>query len=152
MNRFGVSGILGKYQNIGRLTKDPEMQYTAKGNARTNITVVTNRSRKNQMGEWEDIPTFWRVTLWGNQAERANALLAKGDLVFMEGYPEADAWIDKNSGEARAGLNLAFATVYGFGPAKTTGDREFNQEQEERQQKLREEEAALDADLDGNDI
>ncbi|MBL8080462.1 MAG: single-stranded DNA-binding protein [Anaerolineales bacterium] len=70
---------------VGFLGRDPEMDYTASGQARTRFSVATNRKFKNAAGEELKETAWFNVTAWGKQAEACNAYLHKGSLVLVEG-------------------------------------------------------------------
>ena len=76
-----------KIMIIGNLGRDPEMRYTPNGRAVTEFSVaVTHSSRDPQTGEWADEQTDWfRVTVWGDRAERTAEQFRKGNRVFVEG-------------------------------------------------------------------
>jgi single-strand DNA-binding protein len=76
-----------KLMIIGNLGRDPEMRYTPNGRPVTEFSVaVTHSSRDQQTGEWADEQTDWfRVTVWGDRAERAAEQFKKGNRVFVEG-------------------------------------------------------------------
>jgi single-strand DNA-binding protein len=76
-----------KLMIIGNLGRDPEMRYTPNGRPVTEFSVaVTHRGRDQQTGEWADLGTDWfRVTVWGDRAERAAEDFRKGNRVFVEG-------------------------------------------------------------------
>lgn len=76
-----------KVMIIGNLGRDPEMRYTPNGRPVTEFSVaVTHSSRDQQTGEWADESTDWfRVTVWGDRAERAAEQFRKGNRVFVEG-------------------------------------------------------------------
>ena len=65
---------------IGNLGRDPEMRYTADGKPVTSFSVATSR-------KYRDIneTTWFRVSVWGNQAESCNQYLQKGSKVLVEG-------------------------------------------------------------------
>ncbi len=65
---------------IGNLGRDPEMRYTPDGNAVTSFSVATSRKYK-EINE----TTWFRVTVWGKQAESCNQYLKKGSKVLVEG-------------------------------------------------------------------
>lgn len=70
---------------IGNLGKDPEMRYTPAGNPVTTLSLATNR-RYNDSNEQATKETTWfRVTVWGKQAEACNEFLHKGSKVLVEG-------------------------------------------------------------------
>jgi len=70
---------------VGYLGRDPEMRYTPSGNPVTNLSVATNRSYNNQNGEKVTETTWFRVSIWGKQAEACNQYLKKGSKVLVEG-------------------------------------------------------------------
>ncbi len=72
---------------IGNLGRDPEMRYTPNGRPVTEFSVaVSHRSRDPQTNEWRDDQTDWyRITVWGDRAERAAEQFRKGNKVFVEG-------------------------------------------------------------------
>jgi single-strand DNA-binding protein len=72
---------------IGNLGRDPEMRYTPNGRAVTDFSVaVGHRARDPQTGNWADDGTDWyRVSVWGDRAERTAEQLRKGHRVFVEG-------------------------------------------------------------------
>lgn len=75
----------------GNLGGDPEMRYMGDGTAVTNFSVATNRSWTNsQTGEPVKETTWFRVSVWGRQAETANQYLSKGRQVLIEGRLKAD--------------------------------------------------------------
>ena len=74
---------------IGNLGSDPEMRYLADGTAVTNFSVATNR-RYTKNGQTVDETTWFRVSVWGRQAETANQYLSRGRRVMIEGRLRPD--------------------------------------------------------------
>ena len=76
-----------KVMIIGNLGRDPEMRYTPNGRPVTEFSVaVTHSTRDQATGEWSDEATDWfRVTVWGDRAERTADQFRKGNRVFVEG-------------------------------------------------------------------
>lgn len=69
---------------LGNLARDIEIKYTPNGQAVATLVICTNRSIKK--GEqWEDVPSFHRVTAWGKTAEWVAKQLRKGDKVYCDG-------------------------------------------------------------------
>jgi single-strand DNA-binding protein len=87
--------MYSKITLIGRLGKDPEMKYTSTAEPVTNFNVATNYTYVNKNGEKVDKTTWWRVSVFGKQAEACNTYLAKGSLVLVEGRMTPD---DKTGG------------------------------------------------------
>jgi single-strand DNA-binding protein len=90
---------------VGNLGRDPELRYTPQGTPVCNFTVATNERRRNPAGDPQDITTWFRVTLWGRQAETAAKYLTKGRPVYVEGRLRVDEWTDRE-GRARYTLEV----------------------------------------------
>ena len=97
---------LNKVLLLGYLTRDPELRYTPKGTAVTDIGLAVNRVRTNDQGERLEETTFVDITLWGRQAELAQQYLSKGRGVFIEGRLQLDTWDDKQTGQKRSKLKV----------------------------------------------
>lgn len=80
---------------VGNLGRDPELRYTAQGTPVCSFTLATNERRKDKAGEMQDFTTWFRVTLWGRQAETASQYLIKGRPVYIEGRLRIEEWTDK---------------------------------------------------------
>jgi single-strand DNA-binding protein len=91
---------------IGNLTRDPEVRYTPKGTAVTEISLAVNRIYSGEDGEKKEETTFVDVTLWARQAEIAGQYLRKGRPVFIEGRLQLDSWDDKQTGQKRSRLRV----------------------------------------------
>lgn len=82
------------YQSItivGNLGRDPEMRYLENGQAVTNLNVACNRKWTDKAtGEAREEVTWFRVSVWGRQAEAANQYLQKGRQVLVEGRISPD--------------------------------------------------------------
>lgn len=76
---------------VGNLGQDPEMRYMQDGTAVTNFSVATSRSWTNRStGEKQEETTWFRISVWGKQAETANQYLSKGNKVLVEGRLRPD--------------------------------------------------------------
>ena len=107
---------------MGNLTRDPEIRYTPKGSAVSDLGLAINRKYK-QGEQWKEEVTFVDVTVWAKQAELAAQYLAKGRTVFVEGRLEMDSWQDKNTGEKRNKLKVVAETLQFIG-GKGDGQRQ----------------------------
>ncbi len=97
---------LNKVMLIGNLTRDPEVRYTPKGTAVTDIGMALNRYFLGENQERREETTFVDVTLWGRQAELAGQYLSKGRPVYIEGRLQMDEWQDKTTGQTRTKLKI----------------------------------------------
>lgn len=94
-----------KIQIIGHLGRDPELRYTPAGDAVCDFSVATNTRRRNKSGEWEETPTWFRVTCFRNAAENVAKYLKKGSTAFIDGTVSLDEWTDKD-GKTRQTLSV----------------------------------------------
>lgn len=81
---------------VGNLGRDPELRYTPQGTPVCSFSMATNERRKDKTGEMQDQTTWFRVTLWGRQAETASQYLAKGRPVYIEGRLRVEEWTDRD--------------------------------------------------------
>ena len=80
-----------KIMIIGNLGRDPEMRYMPDGTAVTSFSVATSRRWNDKAsGQTRDETTWFRVSVWGRQAETANQYLSKGKKVLVEGRLKTD--------------------------------------------------------------
>src|SRR6266576_5301227 len=90
---------------VGNLGRDPELRYTPKGTPVCSFSMATNERSKDKAGEMQDQVTWFRVTLWGRQAETASQYLTKGKPVYIEGRLRVEEWTDRD-GKARHTLEV----------------------------------------------
>ena len=90
---------------VGNLGRDPELRYTPQGTPVCSFTMATNERRKDKTGEMQDHTTWFRVTLWGRQAETASQYLTKGRPIYIEGRLRVDEWTDRD-GKPRYTLDV----------------------------------------------
>jgi single-strand DNA-binding protein len=81
---------------VGNLGRDPELRYTPQGTPVCTFTMATNERRKDKAGELQDHTTWFRVTLWGRQAETASQYLTKGRQVYIEGRLRVEEYTDRD--------------------------------------------------------
>jgi single-strand DNA-binding protein len=119
------------YQNliiVGNLGRDPEMRYTPSGQAVTSFSVATNRKWTGADGQQQEETVWFRVSVWGKQAEACNQYLSKGRQVLCEGRLTVDKetggpriWTDQN-GAPRANYEMTALTVRFLGGGREGGD------------------------------
>ena len=88
----------------GRLTRDPEIRYSAKGTAVVKFSVVTSRRVKDQAtGEYSDADvSYWDCTAFSQLAESCAESLVKGTAVLVTGNAFQEEWEDKQGQKRRS--------------------------------------------------
>jgi len=90
----------------GNLTRDPELRSTAGGMAILKMGIAVNDRRKNsQSGEWEDVPNFFDVVLFGARAESLSRFLTKGSKLAVEGKLRWSSW-ETPDGDKRSKVEI----------------------------------------------
>jgi single-strand DNA-binding protein len=77
--------MINKVILIGNCGGDPEVKHLENGTAVARVSVATNESYKDKSGEWQKITEWHNVVMWRDLAERAEAQIKKGSLVYIEG-------------------------------------------------------------------
>ena len=91
---------------VGNLGRDPELRYTPQGTPVCSFSLATNEKRKDRTtGETNDLTTWFRVTLWGRQAETASQYLQRGRPVYIEGRLRVEEYTDRD-GNKRHSLEV----------------------------------------------
>ena len=84
--------MLNKCMIIGNLGKDPEMRYTANGQAVTTFNVATSRTFNGRDGERREETEWFTVVTWDRLAETCAQYLTKGRQVYVEGRMQTRSW------------------------------------------------------------
>lgn len=84
---------------VGYLGRDPELRYTPQGTAVCKMSVATTERRKSAAGDTDEHTTWFRVTVWGRQAELANEYLGKGRQVYVEGRLRLEEYADREGNQ-----------------------------------------------------
>src|SRR5262245_31747159 len=112
---------LSKIQIIGNLGRDPELRYTPNGRPVTTFSVAVNQATRNQQtGEWNEATDWFRVSVWGDRAERAAEQLRKGSRVFVDGRFRTREY-ETNDGRKGLSLDVSADTVMGLDKREQEG-------------------------------
>jgi single-strand DNA-binding protein len=101
---------------VGYLGRDPEIRYTSQGTAVCDFSVASTERRKDKAGELQEITTWFRISLFGRQAEIAHQYLTKGRQVYVEGTLSQREWTDKD-GATRTSLEVRGSDIQFLTPA-----------------------------------
>lgn len=105
---------LNKVFLIGRLTRDPELRYTAGGTAVADLNLAVSQKFTSKSGEQKDNVVFVNITVWAKQAEACSEYLFKGSSLFVEGRLQLDIWESKE-GQRRSRLRVVAQRVQFLG-------------------------------------
>ncbi len=90
---------------IGRLTRDPEIRYTAKGTAVTTMRLAVNHRAREKKET-----SFFDVVAFGQLAETCGEYLAKGRAVLVDGRLRERSWNAPDGGR-RSRIEVVAASV-----------------------------------------
>jgi single-strand DNA-binding protein len=88
--RTGEKMTYSKLIIVGRLGQNPELRYVPNGQAVANFSLAADRNYKNASGENVKVTTWFKVSVWGAQAESCNKYLSAGSMVLVEGVLNPD--------------------------------------------------------------
>lgn len=91
---------VNKWIGVGNLGKDPDVRYTASGDAVANFSIACTESCKDkQTGEKKEMTEWVRISVFGKLAEICGQYLKKGAQVYIEGSLRTRKWTDKDGQE-----------------------------------------------------
>lgn len=86
---------LAKITVIGNLGRDGELKYLPSGAAVLEFSVATNEQWTDRSGNRQEHTQWFRVSLWGKQAESLKPYLLKGKQVYVEGRLRVREYTDR---------------------------------------------------------
>lgn len=106
---------------MGNLGQDPDLRFTANGEAVCNISVAVNQNYKNRDGEKMQKTVWVRAAFWGERAETVNKYFHKGDSIIIHfNWAQAQGFLNRNN-EPAASLEVT-ATRFTFVPGNKRDD------------------------------
>lgn len=93
----------------GNATRDAELRQVG-GSPVLEFGVCVNDRRKNEAGEWVDVPNFVDVTMWGKRAEALAPMITKGKALTVSGRLHWRQWQGKD-GTSRSKLDVVASEV-----------------------------------------
>jgi len=109
-------------QITGRLGQDPQLNYTNGGTAVVNLSVASNRQKKNGDGERVSVADWYRVTVFGRDAEIIAQYASKGSALSFNGRLQTDTYTDRE-GQQRTTTYL-IADSFEFAPMPRRSDED----------------------------
>jgi single-strand DNA-binding protein len=81
---------------VGHIGQDPELRYTASGEAAANVSLATSEQWKDKTtGEQKEQTEWHRVSFFGKPAEIVCQYLRKGSQIYVEGKIRSKKYTDK---------------------------------------------------------
>lgn len=112
---------------LGNLTRDPELRYTASGQAICNLGLAINRQWRDKNDQLQKETTFLRVTVWGKTGENCANHLKKGSKALVEGRLQSRSW--EKDGEKRTSLDVVADSVRFLGGKPAAAGRQRDEQQ-----------------------
>lgn len=81
---------------VGNLGKDPELRYTASGQAVATFSLATTEKFKNKGGEQQERTEWHNIVAWGPLAEICGKYLTKGKQIYCEGRIQNRSYDDRD--------------------------------------------------------
>ena len=81
---------------VGNLGKDPELRYTANGQAVATFSLATTEKFKTKGGEQQERTEWHNIVAWGPLAEICGKYLTKGKQIYCEGRIQSRSYDDRD--------------------------------------------------------
>ena len=82
---------------VGNLGRSVELRYLPDGTPVASFPMATNDKRKDKDGNVVETAIWFKVTVFGRQAETCAQYLDKGRQVYIDGVLRVDEWLDKEN-------------------------------------------------------
>lgn len=89
----------------GNLTRDPELRQAGTTTVLQFGIAVNDRKKNAQTDQWEDVPNFFDVLVWGARGESLARFLRKGLKVAVSGRLHWNQW-QTSEGEKRSKVEI----------------------------------------------
>ena len=91
---------------VGNVTRDPELRYTASGQAMAKFGLAVNRRWQNRQTQaWEEQTSFFDIVAWREMAENIGESVQKGARVVVTGRLEQRSW-ESQEGDKRSTVEV----------------------------------------------
>lgn len=105
---------------VGALGQDPDIRYTQSGTAVTTFSVATNTRKKDQSGDYKDVPQWHNCVAFGKLGEIASNYLRKGSKIYCEGEIEYQQW--EHQGETKKATKIVLRELSMLSSKNESGD------------------------------
>jgi single-strand DNA-binding protein len=110
-----MASSINRVTITGNLTRDPEVRALSSGTTVCSLRVACNGRRRNQQTqEWEDVPNYFDVTVWGAHGDNCGRYLSKGRGIAVDGRLQWREWTD-GEGNKRQAVDIVAENVQFLG-------------------------------------
>lgn len=95
---------------VGNLTREPELRMAGTTPVLQMGIAVNDRKKDSSTGQWEDVPNFFDVVVWGARGESLSRFLQKGSKVAIKGRLHWNQWQNAD-GEKRSKVEIVAEDV-----------------------------------------
>lgn len=86
---------------LGNLGQDPELRYTAGGQAVCNMRIATSEKWTGRDGQLQERTEWHTIVVWGKTAESCDKYLRKGSQIYCEGRLQTRSWEDRDGNQRK---------------------------------------------------
>ena len=128
---------------VGRAGRDPEVRYFDNGDVVANISLAVNRRNR------EDKPDWFKLEIWGKQAQVAADYVRKGSLLGIIGsFKKVEKWTGKVNAEEHLNVVIRVDRLELLGsPRDKPAENASDHTESTKQQPTAESSAKLEEDI-----
>lgn len=112
--------MINKVTLIGHLGADPEVRVLENGVKVARLSLATNENYKDKDGNWQKTTEWHNVVVWRDLADRAEKMLKKGNLVYVDGKISYRKYTDQ-AGQERYMTDIVANTMRTLEKMEGTG-------------------------------
>ena len=112
--------MLNHIDIMGRLTRDPELRYTASGTAVASFALAVDRDYAPRDGDRQT--DFIDIVAWRHIGEFVSKYFHKGSLAVISGRLQMRDWQDKDGNKRRSAEIVAENVYFGGGKKEEAHD------------------------------
>ena len=121
---------------IGRVGQDPEMKYSASGDAIANLSIATNKRWKDKQGVKQEKTTWVKCVAFGKVAELIGQYVQKGSQLRVTTEYDQREYNDASTGEKKYAhqFNIRDMEFLGGGNSQNTNGQQQSSPQYQQPQ------------------
>lgn len=109
----------------GNLTRDPELRQAGSSPVLQMRLAVNDRRKNPQTEQWEDVPNYFDVIVWGARGESLSRILTKGSKITVSGKLRWSEWQNQD-GDKRSKVEIVAADVDLAAPGQQSANSAYS--------------------------